>query len=163
MVVQSGTVQTCTTANSPVSGYKKGDKYIDLVLANADNSHIYILVSDLIDTYTQGTGIVINNNQVSVDSSVVALKSDLTSKANTSDLATVATSGSYNDLEDKPTIPTVPTSLSGFTDDLGSNPTHTHSQYLTSHQDISGKANTSDVYTKTQIDNMNLITYVELA
>lgn len=29
-------------------------------------------------------------------------------------------------------IPTVPTSLSAFTDDLGSSPTHTHSQYLTS-------------------------------
>lgn len=29
-------------------------------------------------------------------------------------------------------IPTVPTALSSFTDDLGSNPTHTHSQYLTS-------------------------------
>lgn len=29
-------------------------------------------------------------------------------------------------------IPTVPTTLSSFTDDLGSNPTHTHSQYLTS-------------------------------
>lgn len=32
------------------------------------------------------------------------------------------------------------TKLSDFTDDLGNNPTHTHSQYLTSHQDISGKA-----------------------
>jgi hypothetical protein len=37
-------------------------------------------------------------------------------------------------------IPSVPTALSSFTDDLGSSPTHTHSQYLTSHQDISGKA-----------------------
>ena len=124
-------------------------------------------------------------------------------KANTEDLADVATSGSYNDLSDKPTIPTVgnaeieiqkngtkvdsfttnqsgskktinitvptnnnqltngagyitssalPTSLSELTDDLGSNPTHTHSQYLTSHQDISGKANASEVYTKTEID-----------
>ena len=38
-----------------------------------------------------------------------------------------------------PTMPTIPTELSSFIDDLGSNPTHTHSQYLTSHQDISGK------------------------
>lgn len=29
-------------------------------------------------------------------------------------------------------IPTVPTALSSFTDDLGNSPTHTHSQYLTS-------------------------------
>lgn len=36
-----------------------------------------------------------------------------------SDLATVATSGSYNDLSDKPTIPTVPTNISAFTNDSG--------------------------------------------
>ena len=33
-------------------------------------------------------------------------------------LATVATSGSYTDLSNKPTIPTVPTALSQFTDDI---------------------------------------------
>ena len=48
-----------------------------------------------------------------------------------SDFATVATSGSYSDLTDTPTIPTVPTTVSSFTNDAG---------YLTSHQDISGKA-----------------------
>lgn len=40
-----------------------------------------------------------------------AVKAELDKKANTSALKTVATSGSYNDLTDKPTIPTVPTSL----------------------------------------------------
>ena len=40
-------------------------------------------------------------------------------------------SGDYNDLSNKPTIPTVPTNVSAFTNDAG---------YLTSHQDISGKA-----------------------
>lgn len=39
-------------------------------------------------------------------------------------------SGSYNDLTNKPTIPTVPTNVSAFTNDAG---------YLTQHQDISGK------------------------
>lgn len=38
----------------------------------------------------------------------------------------------------------IPTKLSDLTDDLGSNPTHTHSQYLTTHQDISGKQNIED-------------------
>lgn len=32
--------------------------------------------------------------------------------------------------------------------------THTHSQYLTEHQDISGKANVSETYTKSEIDGM---------
>ena len=37
-----------------------------------------------------------------------------------------------SEITDFPTIPTVPTKLSDFTDDLGSSPTHTHSQYLES-------------------------------
>lgn len=74
-------------------------------------------------------------------------------KADKSSLATVATSGSYTDLINKPTIPTVPTKVSAFTNDSG---------YLTSHQDISGKANKAttlagygitNAYTKTEIDS----------
>lgn len=64
------------------------------------------------------------------------LKKDLDKKANNADLATVAKSGSYNDLTDKPTIPTVPTNVSAFTNDAG---------YLTQHQDISGKADKSEM------------------
>ena len=72
-----------------------------------------------------GTGIDITNNVVSVDTSVVATQTDLASKQDTisdlatirsgaaegatavqpGDLATVATTGSYDDLADKPTIP----------------------------------------------------------
>lgn len=48
----------------------------------------------------------------------------LDDKASTADLSTVATSGDYNDLTNKPT------NVSAFTNDVG---------YLTSHQDISGK------------------------
>jgi len=40
-------------------------------------------------------------------------------KANTNDLATVATTGSYNDLTNKPTLPTIPTNVSSFTNDAG--------------------------------------------
>ncbi len=50
-----------------------------------------------------------------------------------SDFATVATSGSYNDLTNKPTIPTVPTTVSSFTNDAG---------YLTAHQSLTGYAKT---------------------
>lgn len=44
-------------------------------------------------------------------------------------LANVATSGSYNDLSDKPTIPIVPSNVSAFTNDAG---------YLTQHQSLDG-------------------------
>jgi len=43
----------------------------------------------------------------------------LAGKASASSLATVATSGSYTDLSNKPTIPTVPTAVSSFTNDSG--------------------------------------------
>lgn len=45
-------------------------------------------------------------------------------------------SGSYNDLTDKPTIPEIPENVSAFTNDAG---------YLTEHQDISGKADKTDL------------------
>lgn len=55
----------------------------------------------------------------------------LAAKANSADLASVATSGSYNDLSNKPTIPVVPTNVSAFTNDAG---------YLTQHQSLAGYA-----------------------
>ena len=86
---------------------------------------------------------------------------DLTYYTKTSNLSNVATSGNYNDLSNKPTIPTnsdftlnglseksytnltdkptipiVPTNVSAFNNDAG---------YLTQHQDISGKLDTSKV------------------
>ena len=58
-------------------------------------------------------------------------QANITSWNNKSDF-----SGNYNDLTNKPTIPVVPTNISAFTNDVG---------YLTQHQDISGKLNTSQV------------------
>ena len=55
-------------------------------------------------------------------------------------MATVATSGSYNDLSDKPTIPIVPTNISAFTNDVGYITSSALSNYvdLTSDQTITG-------------------------
>ena len=65
-----------------------------------------------------------------------ATKAELSAKANTASLATVATSGSYNDLINKPAIPTVPTNVSAFTNDAN---------YLTEHQSLADYAKTSDI------------------
>ena len=54
-----------------------------------------------------------------IDTKEQSLNASISLKANSADLATVATSGSYNDLSDKPTIPTVPTNVSEFTNDAG--------------------------------------------
>lgn len=45
------------------------------------------------------------------------LTAEIGTKATAADLATVATTGSYNDLLNKPTIPTVPNNVSSFTND----------------------------------------------
>ena len=78
-----------------------------------------------------------------IEADVDALEIAMPLKANSADLATVATSGSYNDLSNKPTIPTVPTNVSAFTNDSG---------YLVA-ADIAGKADKSDTYTKEEVDD----------
>lgn len=80
-----------------------------------------------------------NLNDTAARALIAALQSALAAKANTADLGAVATSNDYNDLTNKPALGAVatsndyndltnkPTALSSFTDDLGSSPTHTHS------------------------------------
>lgn len=69
-LVKSATLETCIVDDVPVAGYKVGDKYIDFVVNTKDGSgneeHIYINVQDLVDIYTAGNGIEINNNAISV-------------------------------------------------------------------------------------------------
>ena len=59
---------------------------------------------------------------------------ELSGNKTTSDLGLF--SGDYDDLTNKPTIPIIPTNVSAFNNDVG---------YLTQHQDISGKLDTSKV------------------
>ena len=74
-------------------------------------------------------------------------------------------SGNYNDLTNKPTIPTIPTNISAFNNDSGyitSIPSEyvtdselTAKGYLTEHQDISGKADKSELFSKDYNDLIN--------
>lgn len=105
----------------------KSDTYtkqeVDDAIANVD-------VSDQLANYET----IANHN-----ADKALLEASIALKANSADLATVATSGSYDDLNDKPTIPTVPTNVSAFTNDAG---------YLTQHQDISNLATKAEVNAK---------------
>lgn len=82
MVVSSGSLKTVTSADNPYTGAKVGDKYIDLVISNVANDHIYIPVSDLIDTYLAGNGLTLEDSTFSI-------KKDETSE----DYLTVGTDG----------------------------------------------------------------------
>lgn len=66
MVVSSGSLKTVASADNPYTGAKVGDKYIDLVISNAANDHIYIPVSDLIDTYLAGNGLTLEDSTFSI-------------------------------------------------------------------------------------------------
>lgn len=67
LVISSGSVQTVSSADTPYTGAAVGDKYLDIVLNDSTQNHIYIPVKDLVDVYTSGNGINIDtNNQVSV-------------------------------------------------------------------------------------------------
>lgn len=94
----------------------------DKNMNNLDTA-IRTIPQNLGPTYTAGNGIVIDaNDEISIDDTVVAELSDLPTKTSelqndgsdgtstyveADDLATVATSGDYGDLLNKPTIPTV--------------------------------------------------------
>jgi len=127
IVVESGSVETCTQDDVPVEGYRVGDKYIDLVLANSGGSHLYILVNDLVDVYTGSTYIDISNNVISLKYSVLETKlqdtfyteSEIDTKVATLEAADTALDQAKADKA---------TTLAGY--------------------------NISDAYTKTEIDNM---------
>lgn len=77
-LIKSATVETVDTADDPVTGYAVGDKYLDFVVNTKDSSgsdeHLYVLVSDLIDTYTaDGSTLALSNNQFSVATGGIGL------------------------------------------------------------------------------------------
>lgn len=146
LFLQSAEVKTCTVADTPVSGYKIGDVYIDFTLANAVNQHIYLLATDLGATYTGGNGIVITNGEIAVDTSVVATKTDLNSKQNS---LTAAQLNAVN---------------SGIT----SSKVSTYDGYATTISKKADKATTlsgygiTDGVTKTELAAAKYLTYVEI-
>ena len=68
----------------------------------------YALKSEIITSYndlTEKPTIPCKTSQLTNDSGFLTQHQDISGKANVNDLATVATSGSYADLKNKPTIP----------------------------------------------------------
>ena len=97
-------------------------------------------VGTLGDATTENHGLMSAADKAKLDefqdaSNYITEHQDISGKADSADLAAVATSGSYTDLTDKPFIPS---NVSDLTNDAG---------YLTQHQDISGKANSADLAT----------------
>lgn len=118
----------------------------------------YALVSEIpvvptsISAFTNDTGYITSYTETdpvfSASPSAGITTQDITNWNNKSTF-----SGNYNDLTNKPTIPTVPTNISSFTNDVG---------YLTTHQDITGKLDTSKVKTTTSTTTGDVydVTYI---
>jgi len=69
-LVKSAELKTADAADMPYTGAAVGDKYIDFVINSKDGSdtasHVYLPINDLVDTYTGGNGISIENYNVTV-------------------------------------------------------------------------------------------------
>lgn len=80
-------------------------KYFNVILYYEANSHVYIYSSDGIPTQITATiPQEIFDSIESLKSADVYLQNQISLKVNIADLATVATTGSYTDLTNKPTI-----------------------------------------------------------
>jgi len=114
---------------------------LDLLLQAVEDIDVEQAISDYLDDHPIEVPVTSVNEQqgdvVITAQSLGALTQhqDISGKADKADLSAVATSGSYADLSNKPTIPT---KTSDLTNDSG---------FLTQHQDISGKADKADLAT----------------
>ena len=74
-VLKSSSIKTVTTANTPYSGAKVGDKYIEFLFQN-NNTPQYLPVQDLVDVYTGDDQYiqVTASNVIKLNYSVLALK-----------------------------------------------------------------------------------------
>ena len=108
-----------TISNNVISA-STGTTYTAGTGIQINNGVISSTVTDTNTTYTAGNGLSLSGTEFSVDSSVVALQTDIpdvSGFAESANLATVATTGSYTDLSNTPTIPTATSDLtndSGF-------------------------------------------------
>lgn len=98
MVIQSGTVETCEHNDVPIIGYVVGDKYLDLIISNSSNEHIYILLNDLVDL--SASNISYNNSNSGLDSTNVNNAIDeLSSKKVDKEIGKVLSSNDYTTFE----------------------------------------------------------------
>lgn len=136
---------TSTDTGNPLSakqGKTLNDTKVDKVTGKGLSTEDYTTAEK-----TKLAGIEAEANKIVVDDDLSSTSMNpltnrrtyrwLTLKADKSSLSTVATSGSYNDLTDKPSIPSKTSDLTNDGD--GTNP------FLTQHQSLSGYLKTTDI------------------
>lgn len=81
LVIESGSVKTVLDYGIPYEGAVVGHKYLDLVLANSNSSHIYIPVNDLVEDYAGEGYIVVDGTTRKISLDFDALKAALNIQA----------------------------------------------------------------------------------
>lgn len=76
LFIVDGSVKEVIEDDVPVSGFKKGEKYLDLELSSSNLGHIYIRLADLGMTYIAGDGISIIGNTISMNLDILNSKAD---------------------------------------------------------------------------------------
>ena len=115
-----------------------------MITACRDEQKLYMLIDKnnptLEASWKEIGGSIAGYDDTEVRALIAALQSG---KANVADLSSVAISGDYNDLVNRPVLPAAydDSALSGRVSALE------NAGFLTEHQDISGKANTADLAT----------------
>ena len=167
MYYNNAALATSTSANTLVAGYKNrhifymfnGSQWVWVTSSYDANTTYSGMTQAEVDAGTGTTARLITPQRLRDNFyTETEVNNLLAAKANSSDLATVATSGSYTDLSNKPTIPTKVSDLqndSGFTTNTGTITGITMNgsskgtsgvvdlgTVITSHQDISGKQDT---------------------
>ena len=110
-VLSGGTYEIVDTADAPYAGAEVGDPYVDLVVANAEESHIYIPLKGLVDTVKAGDGITVTNNTVSIKLDEVNANGLAVGADGLSMAVATATSAGAMSAEDKTNLDAVMSSI----------------------------------------------------
>lgn len=154
---QTGTqVQSAiTTALSSVMHYKGSvATYDDLPTTGLTVGDVYNVIDTGANYAWSGSGWDELSGIIDLSAYYTSAQVDtlLAAKANASDLAPVATSGSYSDLEDKPSIPT---KTSDLTNDSGYITSAALAPYATVQQ-LNAKADKTEVYLKNDTNTFTM-------
>ena len=110
-VLSGGTFGIVETAGVPYEDAEVGDPYVDLTVADAENTHIYIPMKGLVDTVAAGAGIEVTNNTVSIKLDTANANGLAVGEGGLSMAVATATTAGAMSAEDKATLDTVMASV----------------------------------------------------
>lgn len=175
LVLQSATLETATEDGVPYAEAKIGDPYIKMVFNSAEASNLYIPVKGLVDNYTAGSGISIENNVISVKLADTTHGLVAVNGALSINLATRKTDGAMS-AQDKLIVDSIPYAYVARKYDISGTPNGTlvdyrdheirimcpaDAEFTKQNVGTNGDANTYYMTLKTYAPNDSVVGYIE--